>query len=65
MQHHQCANAPGFVTPVSDEAHSTPHAAGLRDYEKQQANTSGKSVPLQVVHRATLVHAPLATGGAA
>jgi len=38
MQHHHFATTAGQSTPINDEAHSTPHAAGPRDNVTKRSN---------------------------
>ena len=47
MQHLQQANAAGRTSPINENPHSTPHAAGVRSQEAQQANSKQTSDGLQ------------------
>ena len=47
MDHIQRANAAGQDTPINENPHSTPHAAGVRSQEAQQADSKQTSDGLQ------------------
>lgn len=47
MDYITSANTAGRSTPTNDEAHSTPHAAGLKDQNTLYPNPTVKLVPPQ------------------
>lgn len=52
MDYLTAAHAAGNVTPINDEACSSPQTAGPKTYKTQRRNPTAKIIPLQPLQKA-------------